>query len=169
MEGGFKMGVPRSNLMTKKAGMNGYRHCAVGMVAMANCVSPVLASGQLPPSPMESRRFSSFAKCLAFLKDRYRADLKKADRRPIRVDDGSSQTLIDSLGVVATSPKIATYKVTEGWSFRRPDLKIRQIITSYSYETTFMRCDREELTGSSYKGYALEGFEDLPENWDPAK
>lgn len=163
------MSDPRFDLMTKKARMSGSRHCAVGMLAMVSCVSPALASGQLPPSPMESRRFPSFANCLAFLEDRYRADLKKADPKPIRVDDGSSQTLIDSQGVVVTSPKTATYKVTEGWSFRRPDLKIRQIITSYSYETTSMQCDRGELTGTSYKGYALEGFEDLPENWDPTK
>lgn len=74
--------------------------------------------------------------------------------------------MIYSDGVVAIDDKHLTYDVEEGWQFRRllRDINMSSIRTSYSYERRSYRCDDAHLTGTSIKGYALEGYEALPEN-----
>ncbi|GFM81367.1 hypothetical protein PSCICN_20590 [Pseudomonas cichorii] len=121
------------------------------------------ASGQLPPSTIEDRMLPSADACRAFLEATWRTDQKKADPQPLPSDDGSRQTLIYSDGVVVIDDKHLTYEVEEGWQFRRPLLDIKQIRTSYSYERRSYRCDDAHLTATSISGYALEGYEAIPE------
>ncbi|MCD5974272.1 hypothetical protein K3169_15145 [Pseudomonas phytophila] len=138
------------------------------MVSLVLLVLPagVHASGQLPPSTLEDRTLPSAAACRAFLEATWRTDQQKADPQPLPGDNGSRQTLIYSDGVVAIDDKHLTYDVEEGWQFRRllRDINMSSIRTSYSYERRSYRCDDAHLTGTSIKGYALEGYEALPEN-----
>lgn len=136
------------------------------MVSLVLLVLPVCvhASGQLPPSTIEDRTLPSASACRAFLEATWRTDQQKADPQPLPGDDGSRQTLIYSDGVVAIDDKHLTYEVEEGWQFRRLLRDINSIRTSYSYERRSYRCDDAHLTGTSIKGYALEGYEDLPDN-----
>lgn len=136
------------------------------MVSLVLLVLPVCvhASGQLPPSTIEDRTLPSAAACRAFLEATWRTDQQKADPQPLPGDNGSRQTLIYSEGVVAIDDNHLTYEVEEGWQFRRLLRDINSIRTSYSYEKRSYRCDDAHLTGTSIKGYALEGYEDLPDN-----
>ncbi|MET0611700.1 MAG: hypothetical protein ABWZ39_10605 [Pseudomonas caspiana] len=131
------------------------------LLALPVCVH---ASGQLPPSTIEDRTLPSASACRAFLETTWRADQQKADPQPLPGDDGSRQTLIYSDGVIAIDDKHLTYEVEEGWQFRRLIRDINQIRTSYSYERRSYRCDDAHLTGTSIKGYAIEGYEALPDN-----
>lgn len=131
------------------------------LLALPVCVH---ASGQLPPSTIEDRTLPSASACRAFLETTWRADQQKADPQPLPGDDGSRQTLIYSDGVIATDDKHLTYEVEEGWQFRRLMRDINQIRTSYSYERRSYSCDDAHLTGTSIKGYAIEGYEALPDN-----
>ncbi|MBX8487492.1 hypothetical protein [Pseudomonas cichorii] len=123
----------------------------------------VHASGQLPPSTIEDRILPSASACRTFLEATWRTDQSKADPQPIPDNDGSSQTLIYSDGVVAIDDRHLAYEVEEGWQFRRPLLDIKQIRTSYSYERRSYRCEDAHLTGTSISGYALEGYEAMPD------
>lgn len=125
--------------------------------------SMALASGQLPPMPIEDRDLSSFAACRAFLETTWRQDLAKADPQPIPGDGGNRQTLIDTKGVVIADRRHATYEVEEGWQFRRPLPDVRQIRTDYSYDRRSYACDGRHLTGTSMRGYALEGYAPMPD------
>ena len=121
------------------------------------------ASGQLPPTPLEERVLPSFADCRAFLDTTWRTDQAKADPQPIPEKDGTRQTLVYSKGVVVIDDSHLSYEVEEGWQFRRPLLEHRQILTNYSYQRRSYRCDGNHLTGTSTSGYALEGYEPMPE------
>lgn len=136
------------------------------MVSLVLLVLPVgvHASGQLPPSTIEDRTLPSASACRAFLEATWRTDQQKADPQPLPDDDGSRQTLIYSDGVVANDDKHVSYEVEEGWQFRRLLRDINHIRTSYSYERRSYRCDDAHLTGTSTSGYALEGYEALPDN-----
>ncbi|KQQ55593.1 hypothetical protein ASF84_09630 [Pseudomonas sp. Leaf127] len=131
------------------------------LLALPACVQ---ASGQLPPSALEARTLPSAHACRAFLEATWQTDQTKADPQPLPDDGGSRQTLIYSEGVVALDDKRLAYDVEEGWQFRRPLPDIKQIRTSYSYERRSYRCDGAHLTGTSVSGYALEGYEALPDN-----
>lgn len=122
------------------------------------------ASGQLPPSTIEDRMLPSASACRAFLETTWRTDQHKADPHPLPADDGSRQTLIYSDGVIAIDDKHLTYEVEEGWQFRQLIHDINQIRTSYSYEKRSYRCDDAHLTGTSISGYALEGYDAVPDN-----
>ena len=124
---------------------------------------PVKASGQLPPMPLEDRDLPNFAACRAFLEQTWQTDRTKADPKPIPTKDGSRQTLIDSKGVVQVDAHRATYEVEEGWQFRRPAPALHQIRIDYSYDRRAYQCDGRRLTGTSTSGYALEGYEPIPE------
>ena len=133
------------------------------LIALAICPTLVHASGQLPPMPFEDRAFPSVADCRAFLETTRLADQAKADPKPIPDRDGTKQTLVYSKGVVVTDDSHASYEVEEGWQFRQPILEHRQIRTSYSYQRRSYRCDGNLLTGTSTSGYALEGYESMPD------
>ncbi|MDN7750997.1 hypothetical protein [Burkholderia gladioli] len=125
-----------------------------------NLASPAMADGETPPFPIEPRTFKSFAGCKAYLESAYRDDRQKADPAPVNAGDGKTQTLIDSEGPVVEGPHQVSYEVTEGWKNRTPSKD--WIMTTYSYRRTKMRCDGRKLTGESYTGYNLEGYERLP-------
>lgn len=133
--------------------------------SVALCLCPILAhaSGQLPPMPIEDRILPSLADCRAFLDTTWRADQAKADPRPRPDKDGTKQTLVYSKGVVVIDDSHVSYEVEEGWQFRRPVLEHRQIRTDYSYERRSYQCDGNHLTGTSTSGYALEGYQAMPE------
>lgn len=140
---------------------------ATSFIAWLVCLAlPICAhaSGQLPASQIEDRTLPSASACRAFLDATWQADQRKADPQPIPSDDGTRQTLVFSKGVIATDKKHLTYEVEEGWQFRRPLLDIKQIRTAYSYERRNYKCDGAHLTGTSISGYALEGYEAMPEN-----
>ncbi|AHG43595.1 hypothetical protein N018_12630 [Pseudomonas syringae CC1557] len=136
------------------------------MVSLVLLVLPICAhaSGQLPPSTIEDRTLPSASACRAFLEATWRTDQQKADPHTLPSDNGSRQTLIYSDGVVAIDDKHLTYEVEEGWQFRQLLRDIKQTRTSYSYERRSYRCDDAHLTGTSIGGYALEGYEALPDN-----
>ncbi|WP_139230471.1 MULTISPECIES: hypothetical protein [unclassified Pseudomonas] len=136
------------------------------MVPLVLLVLPICAhaSGQLPPNMIEDRTLPSASACRAFLEATWRTDQQKADPQPLPGDNGSRQTLIYSDGVVAIDDKHLTYDVEEGWQFRQLLRDINHIRTSYSYERRSYRCDDAHLTGTSISGYALEGYEALPDN-----
>lgn len=121
-----------------------------------------MADGDTPPLPIEPRTFSGFATCRAFLDRTYKEDHAKANPAPVPAENGTSQTLIDTRGPRITSPGHAIYEVTEGWNNRTPKPEIRQIMTTYSYRRTQMRCDGSRLTGENFTGYGLEGYEAMP-------
>ena len=133
------------------------------LIALTICPTLVHASGQLPPTPLEERAFSSVADCRAFLDTTWRADQAKADPKPIPDKDGTKQTLVYSKGVVVTDDSHVSYEVEEGWQFRRPIPEHRQIRTSYSYQRRSYQCDGNRLTSTSTSGYASEGYEAMPE------
>ncbi len=131
------------------------------------CSSLTQASGQLPPSSIENRMLPDFAACRAFLDATWGEDQGKADPQPIPTEDGNRQTLIYSKGVVVIDANHATYEVEQGWQFRTPLLDIRQIRTSYSYERRTYSCNGRHLSGTSISGYALDGYEAMPEGRSP--
>lgn len=124
----------------------------------------VQASGQLPPSTIEDRLLPSAQACRAFLEATWQTDQKKADPQPLSSDEGSRQSVIYSDGVVTLDDKHLAYEVEEGWQFRRPLPDIKQIRTSYSYERRSYKCDGAHLIATSISGYALEGYEALPDD-----
>lgn len=133
------------------------------VIALTICPILVHASGQLPPMPLEDRAFPSAADCRAFLDTTLRTDQAKGDPQPIPDKDGTKQTLVYSKGVVVTDDSHASYEVEEGWQFRRPVAEHRQIRTDYSYERRSYQCDGKYLTGTRASGYALEGYQAMPE------
>jgi hypothetical protein len=140
--------------------MQMYVRKSAAFVALFGPFAPSMAqaSGQLPPMTIEDRKMPSFAACQALLDTILRKDLKRADPKPIPVDDGDRRTLINTNGVVATDRRHADYEVEEGWQVRRAIPETRQIRTDYNYARRHYTCNGRRLTGTSVRGYMLEGY-----------
>jgi hypothetical protein len=132
------------------------------MMALSSGVAQ--ASGQLPPVPLAGEHFADFAACKSRLDQYHAKDIELAQSPVEQVEkDRTVKWVITTQGVIVTAPDQAEYQVTQGREFRSINYEIKKIVTSYSYETLYWQCSGAELSGQSVSGYALPGYENLPE------
>ncbi len=134
---------------------------APGIVLWLAVSGSVMAGGTLPVLPV-TETMPDFAACLARLEGYAREDQAQVMARQTDPTGLIREVTLVTVGVESTAATKARYEATLWFHAGRPDVALKQVETSHSYQTRSRTCDGGILTTEGADGYTLSTFDPLP-------